>query len=148
MTRSPGRGDVARSERVVLDTNVVISALVFVGGVTAAVRAAWRDGSITPLVSRATVDELMRVLAYPKFELTGEEREELLADYLPFCEVVTIGDPPPKVPACRDPFDVPFLEVAIAGKANALITGDRDLLGLRDGVEFRVATPAEYIAGR
>ena len=70
------------------------------------------------------------MLAYPKFRLTPEEQRELLADYLPCCKTVRIPEPPPKTPACRDPFDVPFLQLALAGKARALLTGDRDLLSL------------------
>ena len=72
----------------------------------------------------------MRVLAYPKFRLAAEEQVELLADVMPWMHVVRIPDPPPTVPHCRDPFDVPFLQLAVAGKARALVSGDRDLLAL------------------
>jgi putative PIN family toxin of toxin-antitoxin system len=115
--------------RVVFDTNVVLSALLFGGKATRALRDIWQHGACTPLVSSATAAELVRVLAYPKFHLAPHEREELLADYLPFTEVVTLADPPPAVPACRDPIDLPFLQLAAAGKAT-LVTGDRDLLVL------------------
>jgi len=125
--RKGARAKVA-APRVVLDTNVVLSALVFTRGATALLRAAWQAGRCRPLVSAATVQELVRVLAYPKFRLDSAEREELLADYLPFTEVVAIPDPPPAVPKCRDAFDTPFLHLAAAGKAVALVTGDADLL--------------------
>ena len=69
--------------RVVLDTNVVLSALLFRGGPTAQVRAAWMSARFVPLASAATAQELMRVLAYPKFKLTADEQHDLLADYLP-----------------------------------------------------------------
>jgi predicted nucleic acid-binding protein len=49
---------------------------------------------------------------------------------MPWVEVVRVPDPPPAVPACRDPFDLPFLHLAVAGKARALVSGDRDLLVL------------------
>jgi putative PIN family toxin of toxin-antitoxin system len=81
-----------------------------------------------PLVSRATAAELVRALAYPKFRLAAHEQEELLADYLPYCKTVRI--PAPATPPCRDAFDVPFLELALAGKADALVTGGKDLLSL------------------
>ncbi|MYB37310.1 MAG: PIN domain-containing protein, partial [Gammaproteobacteria bacterium] len=74
--------------RVVLDTNLVLSALVFPGGTTASVRTAWQNQRFVALASSPTAAELMRVLAYPKFSLPREEQEELLSDYLPFCEVV------------------------------------------------------------
>ena len=70
---------------VVIDTNLVLSALVFAQGRLAPLRAAWHRGTCIPLVSQATATELIRVLAYPKFKLSVAEREELLADYLPYC---------------------------------------------------------------
>ena len=70
----------------------------------------------------------MRALAYPKFRLSAAEQAELLADFMPWVEVVEIPTPPPQVPPCRDPHDLPFLHLAVAGKARALVSGDRDLL--------------------
>lgn len=116
--------------RVVLDTNVVLSALVFVAGPAGRVRAGWQSGRIVPLASTATAQELVRVLGYRKFRLSDVEQEELLADFMPWVEVVRIPAPPPAVPACRDPFDLPFLHLAAAGRADALVSGDRDLLAL------------------
>ena len=130
--------------RVVLDTNLVLSAAVFRGGATAVLRRAWQSRRFVPLVSRATVGELIRVLGYPKFALTAQEREDLLADYLPFCETVVIPSPPPPVPDCRDPFDVPFLELAVTGRANFLVTGDRDLLGLSAEFTCPIVTSADF----
>lgn len=118
--------------RVVIDTNLVLSALVF-GGSMAKLRLAWQDNQFTPLASKATITELIRVLAYPKFKLTKLEQEDLLADYLPFCETVLMPNLLPAIPDCRDPFDVPFLVLALVGKADYLVTGDRDLLCLADG---------------
>jgi putative PIN family toxin of toxin-antitoxin system len=116
--------------RVVLDTNVVLSALVFRGGAAGQVRQAWQRGRVLPLASTATVQELVRVLAYPKFRLSQLEQDELLADYLPYAEVVRIAQPPPTVPDCRDAGDLPFLYLAVTGKAQVLVSGDRDLLAL------------------
>jgi predicted nucleic acid-binding protein len=73
---------------------------------------------------------LLRALAYPKFGLSPAEQADLLADYLPWLRVVCISDPLPVVPACRDPHDRPFLELAAAGRARPLVSGDRDLLAL------------------
>lgn len=116
--------------RVVLDTNVVLSALLFSGGAAGRVRAGWQAGRFTPLASEATTRELVRVLAYPKFRLSRVEQEELLLDYVPWVEVIRIPEPPPQAPTCRDPFDMPFVHLAVAGKARALVSGDRDLLAL------------------
>jgi hypothetical protein len=74
--------------RVVLDTNVVLSALLFPSGRLAWLREAWQVGRVVPVVCRETTAELLSALAYPKFRLSVEEREELLADFLPYVEVV------------------------------------------------------------
>ena len=124
--------------RVVLDTNVVLSALVFRGGAAGQVRQAWQRGLVLPLASTATVQELVRVLAYPKFGLSQAEQDELLADYLPYAETVRISQPPPKVPYCRDVLDLPFMHLAVAGKAQVLVSGDRDLLAI--AAEFERAS--------
>ena len=119
-----------KSPRVVLDTNVVLSALLFGSGPAARVRVGWQSGRFVPLASAATAQELVRVLGYPKFRLSAAEQAELLADFLPWVEVVEIPNPPPQVPPCRDALDLPFLHLAITGKARALVSGDRDLLAL------------------
>ncbi len=116
--------------RVVLDTNVVLSALVFGGGVAGRLRGLWQQGVLVPLASTGTAQELVRVLAYPKFGLSKVEQEELLADYLPYVTTVRVPQPPPRVPVCRDPLDAPFLHLAVAGKAHMLVSGDKDLLAL------------------
>lgn len=113
--------------RIVFDTNVVLSALLFSGGRPAWLRRAWRDGVLEPIVSRATILELVTALAYPKFALSAEERERLLADYLPFAEIVQPDDSGSPVPRCRDPHDQVFLDVATASGADALVSGDKDL---------------------
>lgn len=135
------RNIAVKAPRVVLDTNVIVSALVFGSGVTSRVRHLWERGACLPLVSTATAQELVRVLAYPKFKLSADEREELLADYLPHAEVVRIPQPAPAVPACRDPFDLPFLQLAVAGAADMLVTDDRDLLALAARTAFLILTP-------
>ncbi len=127
--------------RVVLDTNVVLSALVFRCGAAGQVRQAWQRGQVLPLASTTTVQELVRVLAYPNFDLTKPERDELLADYLPYVETVRIGHPLPTVPQCRDLSDLPFMYLAVAGKARALVSGDRDLLAIAAEFERACACP-------
>ena len=126
MTRSP------RLPRVVINTNLVLSALVFAQGRLGALRHAWQGAHCQPLLSSATAAELLRVLAYPKFKLSAADQQELLGDYLPYCTTVRMPVKPPKTPACRDLFDLPFLQLAIVGKADYLVSGDKDLLSLAD----------------
>ena len=116
--------------RVVLDTNVVLSALLFGRGPTARVRVGWQSSRFVPLASTAIARELVRVLAYPRFRLSAEEQSELLADFMPWVVAVEVPDPPPAVPRCRDPHDLAFLHLAVAGRARALVSGDQDLLAL------------------
>ena len=135
-----------RPPRVVLDTNVVVSALVFRAGALALPREAWRAGALVPLVSRATVDELLRVLSYPKFRLAEPHIEELLALYLPFAQVVLEATSQVAVPECRDADDQKFVDLAYLGDADYLITGDRALLEMAAVVTVPIITPAEFMA--
>ena len=135
--------------RVVLDTNVVVSALLFPGGAVAPVRELWRTERIRPLIDRACADELLRVLAYPKFRLEPDDISALLEDYLPFTETVAVRKV--RAPRCRDVEDRKFLVLAAAARADVLVSGDRALLELDDRVRFTIETPAAFLvrlAGR
>jgi len=131
--------------RWVLDTNVVLSALVRPGGVSGRLRLAWQSGLYVPLVNSVTAAELVRVLAYSKFRLSPSEQHELLADYLPWAEPVPVAHPPPATPPCRDPYDLPFLQLALGASADALVTGDADLLTLAPVRKLHLLTPAQAV---
>lgn len=128
--------------RVVFDTTTVISALLFANGRLAWLRKHWRQGGCAPLLSAETAGELTRVLAYPKFRLAAEDRDELLADYIPFCELVR--DVKACAAKCRDANDQPFLDLAQSGNATVLVSGDKDLLALTGKTRFVIETPEEY----
>ena len=132
-----------KAPRVVLDTNVLLSALLFQEGSLSWLRIAWQTDKVRPLSSRATMTELIRVLSYPKFSLSSDEQEELLADYLPWCETVMVSGPA-DIPHCRDSFDRAFLELALTTQADALITGDNDLLDLAQVFSVPILTPAAF----
>jgi putative PIN family toxin of toxin-antitoxin system len=132
--------------RVVLDTNVVLSALLFARGRLARLRLAWQQAGFQPLASTATTQELVRTLTYPKFKLTAEDQRELLADYLPYCMPISTPAKPPRTPRCRDPFDVPFLQLAITGDADFLVTGDKDLLSLTGRIRCPIVTAEEFLS--
>ncbi len=132
------------SHRVVFDTNTVISALLFARGELAWLRGHWREKHYVPLLSRATAAELHRVLEYPKFRLAEEDRIQLLGDYLPYCEIV---EPTTLCPQrCRDSGDPMFLDLAHTGRAEGLVSGDRDLLILAGKTAFDIETPRAYRA--
>ena len=128
--------------RVVLDTNVVLSALIFSKGRLSWIRREWVEG-FSPLVCRATIDELFRALGYPKFRLSSNDREELLADYLPHAMVLERLKVKTELPLCSEPADQVFLELADAGDAVFLVTGDRALLELDGRCSFRIVSPGE-----
>lgn len=130
---------------MVLDTNLVLSALVFGGNTPGRLRHGWQAGAFHPLISKTTTAELIRVLGYPKFRLNAEQQEQLLADYLPYCTVIHIPDSLNGIPTCRDPFDQPFLELAVAGAADYLVTGDRDLLTLANQLPCRITTATDFL---
>ena len=131
--------------KVVLDTNTVLSALLFPKGQLAWLEKAWVAGRFIPLASKSTAQELIRVLAYPKFRLNEEEIEILLRAYLPYTEVVEVqsGDIE-NLPSCRDENDQMFVSLAAAGKADVLVSGDQALLELVGYAPFTIETPAQF----
>jgi len=133
------------SRRVVLDTNCVISALLFSRQKMAWLRHSWQAAHITPLASKDTVSEMRRVLTYPKFKLSTAEQALLLADFLPYAETVVIQSVPDGLPIIRDPADQMFLILAVVGQADVLVTGDADILDIK--LNFHtppIMTLAEY----
>lgn len=114
--------------RWVVDTNALISHLLLPGSVPAqAVRKALSSGDL--LVSDTTLLELAGVLARPKFSkyLSDQERREFFQLLSRVAIRIEILRP---ITACRDPKDDKFLELAMSGRADAVITGDADLLAL------------------
>ena len=129
--------------RIVLDTGVVLSSLLFPAGRLTWLPGLWKSGAMTPLASRETTRELIRALGYPKFSLSPDEVSILLGEYLPWTQTVEVSGPvAAALPACRDEADQKFLELAAAGAADALVTSDRDLLELAGKTAFAILTPA------
>ena len=114
--------------RAVLDTNVFISAVLFEGTASQLVEE-WSNGRFGFLMSRGVLQEYIRVLSYPKFELTEREIKEILAEVLfPFITPVKVRPISPVVK--EDPSDDMFLALAKSGRADVLVSGDRHLLAL------------------
>lgn len=131
------------SLRVVFDTNVILSALCFPSGRLAWLRGHWAARVVQVLGSRPAVDELIAALAYPKFDLSPSDVAALLGDFLPYVEVIDVPESR-KGPRCRDAGDQKFVDLAIAGHADVLVTGDRDLLVLGGAVPFAIEAPTDY----
>ena len=132
--------------RVVLDTNVLISALVFESKSAVWLRDLWQQAGIIPVVSRETVQELMRVLSYRKFALSEADQNDLLEDYLPYAETIANLKTRARIPQCRDPKDEIFLRLAFAAKVDALVTGDDDLLVPAGESRIPILSPSELAA--
>ena len=115
--------------RVVLDTNILISSLLFKGELSRIVQL-WQEGKIVPILSKETFNELRAVLEYPKFYLSRAEIKSIIEhEILPFFEVVNVSEHGRG--ACRDPGDDKFISCAISGNADFIVTGDKNLSDLK-----------------
>jgi putative PIN family toxin of toxin-antitoxin system len=129
--------------RVVLDTNILISALLFKGELSGIV-GLWQKGKIVPIISKETFDELRTVLEYPKFSLSRAEIKSLIEhDILPFFEVVNVSKHVKG--ACRDPGDDKFISCAISASADCIVTGDKDLFDLKKYQSIRIIHGSDFI---
>lgn len=123
-------GKKTRVKHVVLDTNVLVSALLFTG-VSSRLVELWQSGRIELLASGQMIREYTRVLAYPKFKLGTEESLGLLREeILPFITPVSVSKVLPIIK--EDPSDDEFLACALEGKADAIVSGDKHLLSLEN----------------
>ncbi len=131
--------------RVVLDTNVSVSCLLF-GETPGALLNIWKTERIRLLMCRAMVDEFLRVLAYPKFNLSEDEIQYLLyEEVLPYAEMVDVRRGPVLIAA--DPADDVFLRCAHAGRAQYILSGDRHLLDLKTCRRIKILSPADFLSG-
>jgi putative PIN family toxin of toxin-antitoxin system len=131
------------TNRFVVDTNVLISALLFKNSVPfRAIELAEKQGII--LYSEATLNELEQVLNRKKFNkyLSLEDRQVFLLKFISASELVSITE---KITVCRDEKDNKFLELAVSGNANVIVTGDLDLLVLNPFQAVEIVTPDIFI---
>lgn len=129
--------------RAVLDTNVVVSALLFTGTPSQLVPA-WQSGRLRPVLSAEILQEYLRVLAYPKFTLTDSEIHGLIEnDLLPFVD--TVRTKPLIVPSLRDPDDLKFIACATEGTVRWLVSGDDDLLSLRRFESIEIVSVSTFL---
>ena len=134
--------------RVVLDTNVLLSGIAYPANVPGKIIAAWRHGSVDVLLSPYIVEELRRVLPRlaHRHGLTAAEIDDLV-DVISI-QAETIAPLPDTEPDLRDLDDQPVLGTLLAALATSgadyLITGDNDLLALRE--RYPIVTPAKFWA--
>lgn len=128
--------------RVVIDTGVFISAAIKAQTVPsiAVHRAAQRE---VLLKSRSTEAELMEVIARPYLaRLIALDARDRLGEMMATAELVSITE---RVAMCRDPKDDKFLELAVNGKADVIVSGDADLLVLNPFRGIPIVPPAMFL---
>ena len=129
--------------RAVIDTNVIVSAILF-GGIPGKLISLWKSGPLKPLASKDIIDEYIKVLAYPKFRLAEKEINYILYnEILPYFEVVTLK--PGLRIIQKDPSDDKFIYCAEAGKAGVIISGDQHLLNLKTYGKLKILTPLQFL---
>ena len=133
--------------RVVLDANVYVSAVVRPEGPPGRViERVLRDAAFEVVLSPAIVDEVLRALAYPKLRkfIRGDFEPELW-----FEDILVLADLVPGEQdvsgVCLDPDDDKYLAAAVEGRAAFLITGDRQLLALREYEGVRIVGPTAFL---
>lgn len=135
-----------RTLRVVLDINCLVSALLFNNSRLSPLREYWRTGRFIPLACKETASELIRVLAYPKFQLTEDEIKEVLRDILPFLETCELQGNRETMEGLRDVSDAVFIRLAQQAKVDFLVSGDADILSLQNTISgLTIISPADFL---
>jgi len=130
-------------KKVVIDTNVIVSALLF-GGKPGELISFCENNRIEPIVSREIIDEYVRVLAYPKFELSEKEIQYLVyQQLLPYFQVVNTI--PGQVIVQKDLSDDKVIRCALAGNSKVIVSGDIHLLSLKIYQDIRILSPSQFI---
>ncbi len=131
--------------RLVLDTNVVLSALLWRGTPYRLFEAIRRQEKVRLFASLVLLEELAEVLIRPvpsrRLALLGYTAQEVLADYVEIVDLVTPGATPSVVAADAD--DDHVIAAAVAAAADLLVSGDRHLLALGSHLGIRIVTPAD-----
>lgn len=129
-----------------LDTNVFVSGLMYPDSVPGRIVSAWREARFDLAMSLAQLEEVGRVLSYPKIQrILGWDADRIglfLKQLFLRAEVVELGAVEANAPRDRD--DLPILPTLVQAKADWLVSGDQDLLALRE--QHPIVTPAEFAA--
>lgn len=127
---------------VVLDTNVLVSALGFGGPPLDALLGTFGE-EVRLVASEETLGELERVMEYKHLPFTDADRAQYLAILRREADVIR---PEESVDVVRDPDDDTFLEVALAADADFVVSGDDDLLAVESYRGIEIVTPAAFVA--
>lgn len=132
--------------RAVVDTNILVRAVIRPTGAVGPVLMRLRQGDYILLYAQPLLEELVDVLNRPrirdKYQLTDQDIQTVIGLILLRGEAVL---PQERITACRDPRDDKFLEVAVAGEANVIVSGDDDLLVLHSFAVIPILSPAAFL---
>lgn len=132
--------------RVVLDTNIVVSATLIRGGNEDRILRAWQRGAFEVVLSHQILQEMGRVLSYPKLRKLRWMREEEVVGLLELLAEESVLVPGRvRVAICRDPEDNKFIEAAIEARASYVVTGDKGLLALKRYRGIRILPSAMFL---
>jgi uncharacterized protein len=134
--------------RIVIDTNVVISRYIKPEGKVAQIFQAWEQETFELLVSQEILEEYQRALLYPdvqrRHQLTEEQVREVIDDLR---ELASIIQPTEKIAVVKDDADDnKFIECAVAGKAEYIVSGDPDLLAVKEYRGIQILSPTVFLA--
>jgi putative PIN family toxin of toxin-antitoxin system len=132
--------------RAVVDTNILVRAVIRPTGTVGPVLLRLRQGDYTLLYAQSLLEELIDVLNRPrirdKYRLTDQDIQTVVSLILLRGEAVV---PQERITACRDSKDNKFLDVAVAGKADVVVSGDQDLLVLHPFRDIPILPPAAFL---
>ena len=136
--------------RAVVDTNILVRAVIKPSGTVGPVLLRLRHGDYTLLYAQSLLEELIDVLNRPrirdKYRLTDQDIQTVVSLILLRGEaVVPLESKEERITACRDSKDDKFLEVAVAGRADVIVSGDQDLLVLHPFAGIPVLPPAAFL---
>jgi hypothetical protein len=133
--------------RAVIDTNVIVSALIRPKAPTGVLWRRLGEGAFTAVFSPELIDEIAAVLGHPriraKYRTIPKDLEDIAALFALRGDLVTCEE---RIRVCRDPEDDFLVETAASGNADYLVTGDEDLLILKKFRRTRIASPAAFLA--
>lgn len=128
--------------RVVIDTNIFLSALL--GSESCSqLYEELKNNSFLPGTSKELMEEIEEVIKRKKFDLTAKEIDNMMMLLGKKSKIVTLQH---KIQVCRDVEDNIFLDCAVAGHADYIVTGDKDLLALLSFRGIHIVTPSQFLA--
>lgn len=135
--------------KVVLDTNILVSAAINKLGIPRQLFKLWRSGKLILVTSQFQLNELTRVLHYKRIRKNYPLKEEYVGKFLGLIRKSSVVVNPETIPeAAADQDDNQILAAGIEGKANTIVSGDEHLLGLKNYRRIKIMTAKQFLQSR